>query len=212
MQVQFPQLPGANIVGRDTFKSGDSTIASQITRIKALPKQPDAIMLCSCMPAAASATRQLRAAGITAPILGSVATDGDYWLDSVPGLTKFFGLARGSFRGDDPRPDVNAFVERYATKYGARPINQSAFDGYLAVELWSKAVKKAGTFESDAVVGALDSFKNEETLIGPRTFTPDVHTQLQVPFLITEVDGGKSRVVDQFTLSKPIPLDVLLKR
>ena len=57
----FPRLEGAAIVGRDTFKNDDASIASQITRIKELPEQPDVIMLCSVMPGAAAAVRQLRA-------------------------------------------------------------------------------------------------------------------------------------------------------
>ena len=58
------QGDGAGIVGSDTFKNDDASIASQITRIKALPKEPDAIMLCSYAPGGASAVRQIRAAGI----------------------------------------------------------------------------------------------------------------------------------------------------
>lgn len=208
----FPQLDGAKVVGQDTFKNGDTSIASQITRIKALPAQPDVIMLCSYIPGAASVARQLRAAGINSTVLNGTAMDGDYWLDSTPGLKDFVGLAKGSFRGDDPRADVNAFVERYKAKYGAAPVNQSVFDGYVAIQLWAKAVEKAGTFDSEAVVKVLDSFKDEPSLLGPRTFTPDVHIQTQIPFLVTDVVDGKSKVIDQFTISKNIPLDVLLAK
>ena len=46
----FPKA-GGEIVGRDTFLNGAATMASQITRIKGLDKEPDAIMLCSYIPA-----------------------------------------------------------------------------------------------------------------------------------------------------------------
>src|SRR5258708_31965989 len=47
----FPTL-GGTIAGKDTFKNGDPTIASQITRLSNLVKNTkvDEIMLCSCIP------------------------------------------------------------------------------------------------------------------------------------------------------------------
>jgi branched-chain amino acid transport system substrate-binding protein len=209
-QWRFPQLAGAKLLGTDTFKNGDTSIASQITRIKSLPEKPDVIMLCSYIPGAASVAKQLRAAGIDVPILNGTAMDGDYWLSSVPGLKDFIGLAKGSVRGDDPRPDVNAFVKAYTEKYGAAPVNQSVFDGYVAIQLWAKAVEKAQTFDSAAVVKVMNGFKNEPSLLGPRSFSADLHIQNQIPFLVTSVADGKSKVIDQHTMGNPIPLDVLL--
>lgn len=208
---RFPQLEGSKLLGTDTFKNGDTSIASQITRIKSLPEQPDVIMLCSYIPGAASVAKQLRAAGINVPVLNGTAMDGDYWLASVPGLKDFIGLAKGSVRGDDPRPDVNAFVKTYTAKYGAAPVNQSVFDGYVAIQLWAKAVEKAGSFDSAKVVEVMNGFKNEPSLLGPRSFTTDLHIQNQIPFLVTDIADGKSKVIDQYTMEKPIPLDVLLK-
>lgn len=209
-QWRFPQLEGAKLLGTDTFKNGDTSIASQITRIKSLPEKPDVIMLCSYIPGAASVAKQLRAAGIDVPVLNGTAMDGDYWLTSVPGLKDFIGLAKGSVRGDDPRPDVNAFVKTYAGKYGAAPVNQSVFDGYVAIQLWAKAVEKAQTFDSAAVVDVMNGFKNEPSLLGPRSFSADLHIQNQIPFLVTDIADGKSKVIDQYTMANPIPLDVLL--
>ncbi|AXC50748.1 ABC transporter substrate-binding protein [Paracoccus suum] len=205
-----PQLEGVQIVGADTFENGDTSIAAQISRIKAA--NPDAIMLCSYMPGAASAMRQIRAAGITVPILAGTSMDGEDWISSAPGLSGFYGLARGSIRGDDPNPAVNEFVKKYAARFGAAPVSQSTFDGYVAIELWAKAVEKAGTFDADAVVKVMDSFKDEPTLLGPRTFTPDFHIQTQIPFLVTEVSDGKSKVIDTAKLSKVIPLEVFMQQ
>ena len=60
---RWAELAGADgLLGEDTFGGEDPQIASQITRIKALPKQPDFIVLCSFPPGGVSAMRQLRAA------------------------------------------------------------------------------------------------------------------------------------------------------
>src|SRR5258708_4206437 len=65
----FP-IKGGKIVGRDTFKNGDSSIASQITRLRSAmqAQKVDMIMLCSYLPGGASATRQIRAAGLALPL------------------------------------------------------------------------------------------------------------------------------------------------
>ncbi len=206
----FSQLEGASIVGEDTFKNGDASIASQITRIRGLPKQPDVIMLCSYLPGGASAILQLRAAGITAPILTGTAIDGDDWLGSVPDLKDFYGLTKGSVAGDDPRAEINQFVERYTKRFGEPPVNQRVFDGYVAVQMWAKAVERAGTTEAGAVVAEMEKFKDEPTLLGPRSFTAEQHIQSRFPFLVTEANGGKIKWIDQWTVNKDISMNLLL--
>ncbi len=208
----FPQLSGAAIVGRDTFKNGDASIASQITRIKNLGKEPDAIMLCSYVPGGASAVRQLRAAGINSLILNGSAMDGNYWLGSVPNLSGFVVPVQGSIYGDDPNPKVEEFNAKFNAKFGARPSSQYAYPGYMLIDLWAKAVKRANTVNTDPVVAEMEKMKNEPTIFGPRTFTKELHHQNQARMLISEVKGGKPGVVDNWTISKPVDLDFLLKK
>lgn len=207
-----PQLKGVAIVGRDNFKNGDASIAAQISRIKALLKEPDAIMLCSYIPGAASAVRQLRAAGIQSLILNGAAVDGSYWLDSVPGLSNFAVPVQGSVYGDDPNPQVEAFNKTFATRYGARPSNTYAYPGYVLIDVWAKAVHRAQSLEADKVTAELEKMRGEPTLFGPRTFSKDIHHQNQARLLISEVKAGKPGIVDEWTISAPVPLPVLLKR
>jgi branched-chain amino acid transport system substrate-binding protein len=98
----LPRLKEAVLAGSDTFKNDDASIASQITRIKSLPKEPDAIMLCTMMPGAVSAIKQIRAAGIKSIILNGSGVDGSYWLNAVPDLSNFYVPVQGSVYGDDP--------------------------------------------------------------------------------------------------------------
>ncbi len=86
----MPRLKDVALAGSDTFKNDDPSIASQITRIKSLPKEPDAIMLCTMMPGAVSAIKQIRAAGIKSMILNGSGVDGSYWLNAVPDLSNFY--------------------------------------------------------------------------------------------------------------------------
>lgn len=207
----FPSLEGTNIVGRDTFKNDDASIASQISRIQALPEQPDVIMLCSYIPGAAAAVRQIRAAGIDSLILNGSAVDGSYWLDATPDLTGFVVPVQGSIYGDDPRPEVEAFNVAYEEATGARPASSYAYPGYILIDLWAKAVERAGTTDGAAVTAELEKMRDEATAFGPRTFTSELHHQNFAEMQIVEITNATPAVVGSWTISQPVPLEVLLQ-
>jgi branched-chain amino acid transport system substrate-binding protein len=207
----LPQLADAKLVGEDTFLNEDASIAAQITRIKSLPEEPDAIMLCTMMPGAVSAIKQLRAAGINSMILNGSGVDGSYWLSAVPDLSNFFVPVQGSIYGDDPNPEVTAFNAKFKEVTGGDPSTQYTYPGYVMIDVWAKAVERAGTTETSAVVAELEKMNAEPTLFGPRTFTSELHHQNQARYLIVETNAGKPGVVDEWTISAPIPVADLMK-
>ena len=208
----LPKLKEAKLVGSDTFKNDDTSIASQITRIKNLPKEPDAIMLCSMMPGVVSAIKQIRAAGIKSMILNGSGVDGSYWLKAVPDLSNFFVPVQSSIYGDDPNPKVTEFNKRYTEVTGAPPSSQYVYPGYVLIEVWAKAVQAAGSTDTAAVTAQLEKMKDEPTLFGPRTFTSEIHHQNRGRYLIVDTEAGKPGVVDEWTISNAIPVADLLKQ
>jgi len=209
---ELPKLKDAKLVGEDTFKNDDASIAAQITRIKSLPQEPDAIMLCTMMPGGVSAVKQIRAAGIKSMILNGSGMSGSYWLSAVPDLSNFYVPDQGSVHGDDPNPKVNEFNAKYKTATGSDPSSQYVYPGYVMIDVWAKAVERAKSTDADAVVAELEKMKDEPTLFGPRTFTAELHHQNKGRYLITEVDGGKAKVVDEWTISEAIPVDYLASK
>jgi len=207
----LPKLADAKLVGEDTFKNEDASIAAQITRIKSLPAEPDAIMLCTMMPGAVSAIKQIRAAGINSMILNGSGVDGSYWLAAVPDLSNFFVPVQGSIYGDDPNADVTAFNAKYKEATGGDPSTQYVYPGYVMIDVWAKAVERAGTTETAAVVAELEKMTDEPTLFGPRTFNSEIHHQNRARYLIVETNAGKPAVVDEWTISEPIPVADLMK-
>ena len=208
----LPKLAEAKLVGEDTFKNDDASIAAQITRIKSLPQEPDAIMLCTMMPGGVSAVKQLRAAGIKSMILNGSGMSGSYWLSATPDLSNFFVPDQGSVHGDDPNPKVNEFNAKYTEVTGAPPSSQYVYPGYVMIDVWAKAVERAGTTEAAAVVAELEKMRDEPTLFGPRTFTSELHHQNKGRYLITAVENGKPGVVDEWTISEAIPVDYLASK
>ena len=204
---RWKELAGdAALLGEDTFLNGDPSIAAQVSRISGLATKPDVIMFCSYAPGGPSAMRQLRAAGLDQPIMTGESLDGDYWAGTVPGLSNFYAVNFGSFYGDDSDPDVKDFFTRYEKEYGQRSDASYSLRGYSMIQAWAKAAEKAGSFDADKVAAALDTFKEEPLVVGPTTFTPDLHIQATRPMTIVQSQDGKFSFVDKIS-AKTVHLD-----
>jgi len=203
MGTRWKELAGdAGLLGEDTFLNGDASIAAQVTRITSLPTKPDVIFFCSYAPGGPSAIRQMRAAGIDAAILTGESLDGDYWIGTVPDLSNFYVVNYGSKYGDDPDAAVNDFFKRFEAKYGKKADVSYGLRGYSAVQAWATAANKAGTLDGATVAAVLDTFDKEPLVIGPTTYTPDLHIQTTRPMSIIGVTGGKFSAVGRYTVEK----------
>jgi branched-chain amino acid transport system substrate-binding protein len=199
------------IVGSDEFMNSDPSIAVQISRLKRVQPTPDAIYMCTLPPGGASAVRQIRAAGINTPILANVGMTDDYWLSATPNLSNFYNPTMMSIFGDDPSARVQAFAAAYTKKYGTRVPQAYASVGYLVIEEWSNAVKRAGTTDAKAVVAELEKFKDEPTLLGPTTYTHELHIQTHRPLLIMQVQNGQPHAIERWRNEMIPDMDLLFR-
>jgi branched-chain amino acid transport system substrate-binding protein len=203
--TRFKEL-GGSIVGQDTFKNTDPSIAAQITRIKGLSKAPDIIELCSYPPGGAVAVQQIRQQGINTAIIGNDAFDGDYWYKkTIPNLSNFFYNESSSIFGNDPSAKVNQFWTKYAKlTHGPPQVSFGAF-GYTAVQALALAIKRAGSTKGTAVAAQMNKFKNEPLLL-PTTFTPTLHIDTHRAGRIMEIENGKHTVAALAKVQKQPPL------
>jgi len=197
---RWQELAGEDaIVGSDTWNGiNDTSIAGQVSRIKAEGSEADVIMWCGFTNNGA-AMRQVRSAGIDTPILASESMDGAHWLEAVPDLSDYYIAVYGSIHGNDPDPKVQAFMEKFEAKFGEPAPMGHVLTGYSVVEAYARAVEKAGTTDSAAVQAALDGFSDEPLLIGPTTFEPDLHINLHRPMLVMEMQNGEYHPVGRFS-------------
>ena len=86
-------------------------------------------------------------------------------------------------------------MDKFKTKFGERPVTSHALTGYSVIQGWSKAVEKAGTFDTDKVRDALETFVDEPLLAGPTTFTKETHINMQRDLILLEVKDGKPGTV-----------------
>jgi len=212
--LEYWKKLGGEIVGVDTFMQEDASIASQITRYKdvaANKGEPEVLILCSYVPGAVSAIRQIRAAGINVPIMGGDSMDGDYWVEGVPGLNEHYTVTFGSKYGDDPRQEVNDFFKRYRDKYG-EPESSFPLNGYSLVQAIKIAAERAGSLDTEAVLAELNKFTKEPLLWGATTFTPDVHIDLVHPMAIVQIQNGKGSLADMITVEDPPELKLIFPK
>ncbi len=207
----FPK-EGGTIVGEDTFKNDDPSISSQVTRIANAVRdhKVDALMLCTYQPGGSSAVRQIRDGGIKLPILNGSSMDGTYWINAVPGLKDFYVPVQAVVSGD-PMASVQQLTAEYAAKYGKPPTTQYAYPIYAWLQLWAKAVTAAGTTDAKPVVAIMQNYTNEPTVLGPRSFTPRLHIQTNIPLTIVDIADGKQTAVAQWRIKEQIPVAVLYR-
>jgi len=203
---RWVELAGAeSVVGEDSFLGTDGTFPAAISRIKALPTQPDFIRLCSGGPGV-GIVKQLRDAGITQPLLASDSMDGDNWLQATPDLSEFYYGAYGSLFGDDPNPVVKGFMERFIAKYGDKPISSQAITGYAVIQAFKVAAERAGSTNGEALVAEYEKFKDEELIVGKTSYSPDLHINLGRGQLIMQVQNGKHAAIEWHVPAKvPAP-------
>jgi branched-chain amino acid transport system substrate-binding protein len=201
--TRWTELAGKDgLLGQDTFLNSDPSIAAQVTRITSLSKKPDMIFFCSYAPGGPSAIRQLRAAGIAAPIVTGESLDGDYWIGSVPDLSDFYVSSYGSKYGDDPDAEVNGFFKRFEAKFGRKADVSYGLRGYSIVQAWAIAANKAGSLDGAKVAAVLNTFDKQPLVIGPTTYTSKLHIETTRPMAILSATNGKFSCVGRFSVEK----------
>jgi branched-chain amino acid transport system substrate-binding protein len=189
---------GGTIAGEDTFMNSDQSIASQITKMKALvdQKKVDFIFMGSYAPGGASATKQIRAAGINLPIIGGAGFDGTFWLGAVPNLKNFYTIAGGVTTGGDPNKLRAAVYAAYKKKFKKdAPLGEQTLNGYSAVYAFKTAIERAKSTDGAKVIAQLEKFKNERLPIGNITWTPKCHISKLRSLPIVTFVGKKEKFI-----------------
>jgi len=196
-QSRWQELAGDDaLLGTDVFTMDDTDLSAQITRIRTLPRQPDVLLLSSFTPAGPSALRQIRAAGLDMPVVSGEDMDGDYWIESVPDLSDFYFAAMGSIFGDGPDEQVNAFLAKFQEKHGNHPSTAHTLTGYAMVQALARAIERAGIDDPAAIKAELEKFSGEPLLVGPTTFSEEIHINFDRPMAIVGVQDGEHGFVE----------------
>jgi len=193
---------GGKLAGEDTFMNSDQSIAAQITKLKTLvdAKKVDFIFMGSYAPGGASATKQIRAAGINLPLIGGAGFDGTFWLGAVPNLKNFYVVAGGVTTGGDPNKLRAAVYAAYQAKFHkVAPLGEQTLNGYSAVYAFKAAIERAKSTDGAKVVAQLEKFRSEPLPIGNITWTSTCHISRLRGLPIVTFVGAKEKFVAEIS-------------
>jgi urea transport system substrate-binding protein len=113
-------------------------------------------------------------------------------------------LASYAYFDEVATPANQAFLKRYHKRFGdkAAPLTEVAAMTYHGFELWSAAVKKAGTIDRMKVIAALESGLSIEGPAGKTTLDPATHHDI-LDVYIGEVENKKFKLLKSFSQQKP---------
>lgn len=140
---------GGEVVADEAYQTGEVDFNAQITRIKAAG--PDVVYLPNYYSDVSLQAKQLRAQGITVPLVGGDGWDG---LTDNAGDEMLNGFWSSGFAADTTDAKGAAFVKAYQGKFN-RPASQFAALGYDTMMLVIDGIKAAGTFDTAAVKDAI---------------------------------------------------------
>jgi len=204
-KIRWEEL-GGEIVGEDVYNFTEvKSFEGQATRMKQNTEK-DFVFMCAATFDGPSLIKQVRNAGENTPILASESMDGNFWLEAVPNLSEFYLSVYGSMFGNDPNPQINDYVAKYTEMHGQAPFTAHSMTGYSLMEAWALAAERAGSFDSDAIRQELDKFVNEDLLVGPTSYTPELHINLYRGMQIMEVQNGKHAPITRYTAEKVPPI------
>lgn len=206
-RVRWIELMGEqSILGEDTWNGlNDQSVSGQISRFKSRGEAADFIAFCGWTNNG-STLKQVRSAGIRQPLLASESMDGDYWLNAIPNLSDFYVAVYGSVFGNDPDSKAERFFDDYKKTFGEPAVTGHALTGYSVVEAWARAVERAKSLDADKVRAELDKFNGESLLVGPTSFSSELHINLRRPLLMMKVENGKHIPLDRFAPESVPPL------
>jgi branched-chain amino acid transport system substrate-binding protein len=145
----FKQL-GGTIVADEAYLTGDVDFNAQITKIKAAA--PDLVFAPDYYATASLLAKQLRAQGVTAPLMGADGWDGVAANSGDEVLGSFY---TAHYAADSSDELVKKFVADFSRRYnGEIPLSFCSL-GYDCVKLIADAIKKAGSVDSTAVRNAM---------------------------------------------------------
>lgn len=186
------EAEGGKVVEQSTYTMGQQDFGAEVTKIKALDPQPDVIMTAAYEPDFPAFLKQLRAAGVTAPVLGSDGVDTPTTL-SLGSVAD--GLVHTTAGFAVPGSTLEAFNAKYKQATGKDPDTVYIANGYEIGLILDAAVKAAATPRGRDLRDAIANLENVEGVTGPITYKGTAGMPVRSISLV-EVKGGQRSLVE----------------
>lgn len=152
---RFTKINGANsILLEDTYQTNDVDFSAQIERLKGLKQKPDVLYIASDPSKCGVIAKQMRARGVTTPIIGGDGYDTPLLIElGGEGAKDVYFTTHASL--DNPSEKVQNFVKAYKAEFNTSPENAFAALGYDSAYMLADAIKRANSSDPTAIRDAL---------------------------------------------------------
>ena len=183
---------GGEVVAVEGYLPEERDFRSTLVRVR--DAKPDGLMLISYYSDGALIARQARVSGLTQPLatVSSVYSPKfiELGVDAVEGV-----YTQSQFFPEEPRPEVQTFVKKYAERYKEEPDTFSAY-GYDTIILMADVMRQFGTTRADIHAG-LGKIKDSPSVIfGKVSFDLETRRVSGARTVDMQVKGGKFTVWD----------------
>ena len=159
------EASGVEILTEETFQTGDTDFAAQLTNIMSM--EPDALFISALSVEMTQVVIQAGELGIQLIVPDLTAKEIQDAGDAAEGAIAFTGWTSLS-----NIPGNQEFIQRYQAKYGIEPEPWAA-QSYATLRILAAAIAKAGSADSAAIRDALAQTMNFPTILGNFSFDPN---------------------------------------
>jgi branched-chain amino acid transport system substrate-binding protein len=181
---------GLEVLNKYSYSLKDRQFGSIVASVKR--DNPDAVYATGYFFTAGPLVAQLRAAGVTAPIIGSQAFDSEKFIE-IAGPAAEGVYIIDSFDRDRNDQALQKFFGEFKTRAGYPPEGVAAAT-YSAVMLMADAIKRADSADPAKVRDALAATKNFPMLEDNLNGFNSLHEIIQ-PISINRIEDGKFKSV-----------------
>ena len=178
---------GGSVAGTGSYSAGDLEISTQIRHLEELTGPPDVIFIASLPNDGGNLARQLRAAGLSQPILFADVVDPRYIAAMARDMDGIHMSTHGSLSGPDR--DIQEFNDAYEAAYGHAAGSVIALLGYDTMRLIADAITRAGSIERHEVSRSLSHTRAFDALTGSLSYATGSGSSVKPITIVSYEDG-----------------------
>ena len=184
---------GGTVVAVGEYTIGQQDFSAEVTNIGGLDPSPDVIQTSAYEPDFPAFIKQLRAAGIDTPVLGSDGIDSPTTF-SLGDVAEGVVFSNAGFAS--PGSHLEAFEMAYEEKYGTPNDTVFTATGYDLMMVIAAAIEAAGSTDGPAIRDAWDNLENVQVATGLITYKDQNRVPVRVVALNRVVAGERIHVGD----------------
>lgn len=181
---------GGTIVADENYIGGDVDFLPQLLKIS--KKNPEFIFVPGYYSEVGSIAKQARNVGLNVPLMGGDGWDSES-LFEIAGKSLEGSYFSNHYTLEDPRPEVQNFIQVYERKYGNKPDSQAAA-GYDAAMILFEAIRRAGTMQAAGVRDALAKISGHKGVTG--TISINKHRDAEKSAVVLQIKNNKFKYVE----------------